>query len=452
MSRRRILYLPVETKTRELLGKTFLAARAVERGWVVIMGAFSEVTSFMKEHPPGIFVAASVPERKAPRLEQIRRSGHVVANLCEESVVYANGREYCDRRLGASSVPWVNRFLVVGRKNAEHIQVHRPELAEKIAVTGNPRFDTLLPELRRVYDAEADRIRQRYGRFILVNTNFGRNNTFKDGEDFVARLMKNGAIRDSEHENFNHRFVRYKTQQMQGLQTLIRELAKSDFADAIVVRPHPVENHDVWRDWAADERNNILVRFEGNANVWMLAAEAVLHPGCTTGVEGLLLDRAVFSYVPVPESEFLNQSDAISEPVENAGQLIERLSGADLSQEGVRDQFGHQREKLSSYVANTAQPFAADRILDQFEQLEVPSMTLDQCGIPKRSFLGRTSWRLRQWSRFAQQSSVTARQAQKLPGISLEDLRRPLACWADDGALVGTASISRLGSRLWAFH
>ncbi len=32
----------------------------------------------------------------------------------------------------------------------------------------------------------------------------------------------------------------------------------------------------------------------------MMAADAVLHPGCTTGIEGLLLDRPVFSYVPEP--------------------------------------------------------------------------------------------------------------------------------------------------------
>ena len=43
MTKRRVLYLPIETKARELLGKTFLAARAVERGWIVVMGAHANV-------------------------------------------------------------------------------------------------------------------------------------------------------------------------------------------------------------------------------------------------------------------------------------------------------------------------------------------------------------------------------------------------------------------------
>ena len=63
---------------------------------------------------------------------------------------------------------------------------------------------------------------------------------------------------------------------------------------------------------------------EGDANVWMLAAEAVLHPGCTTGVEGLLLDRPVYSYVPEPGIEFLNQADAVSYNVASADRVFEK--------------------------------------------------------------------------------------------------------------------------------
>jgi len=38
MQKRPLLYLTIETKSREQLGKSFLAARAVERGWIVVMG------------------------------------------------------------------------------------------------------------------------------------------------------------------------------------------------------------------------------------------------------------------------------------------------------------------------------------------------------------------------------------------------------------------------------
>ena len=67
MTKRRLLYLPIETKARELLGKTFLAARAVERGWIVVMGAHADTRKFMLDHPTGVYVETSIPDAKAAR-------------------------------------------------------------------------------------------------------------------------------------------------------------------------------------------------------------------------------------------------------------------------------------------------------------------------------------------------------------------------------------------------
>jgi len=46
-----------------------------------------------------------------------------------------------------------------------------------IIVTGNPRIDLLRPELREFYRPEAEALRERYGNFILINTNFSRSTT-----------------------------------------------------------------------------------------------------------------------------------------------------------------------------------------------------------------------------------------------------------------------------------
>lgn len=71
MRKRRVLYMPIETKTREPLGKSFLAARAVERGWIVVMGAQRDTRDFMRGKPAGVYVEMSIPDRKISRLEQI---------------------------------------------------------------------------------------------------------------------------------------------------------------------------------------------------------------------------------------------------------------------------------------------------------------------------------------------------------------------------------------------
>jgi surface carbohydrate biosynthesis protein len=449
---RRILYLPIETKARELLGKTFLAGRAAERNWVAIVGPGPELRKYMKQHPPGVFVVASIPEPKAQRLEEIRNSGNHIANLCEESIVYTSGEDYCHRKLSPNTLRSVSRLLVVGLGNAEHVRAYRPEHADKIAITGNPRFDTLLPELRGFHELEAKRIRELYGRFILVNTNFSFANPFDPGEDVVARFMKGGPGADGSKPAYYCGLRDYKIRLMKRLQTLLQELAKAAIADRIIIRPHPVENHDSWRAWA-ESLPNVEVRYEGNANVWMLAAEAVLHSGCTTGIEGLLLDRPVFSFIPEPNSEFLNQSDGVSPHFASADELLEQLSEFTISDQALAGRHSVRRERLGSLVANVAQPFAADRILDQLEQLDLPQVSLDEAGLCTTPFFGELVHTTRNWlKRETHSLQVTPRQKQKFPGITRGDLCDPLNYWTDTNALRQLPQLARLGDRLWAIH
>jgi len=449
---RRILYLPIETKARELLGKTFLSARAVERGWVVIMGPGPELRKYMKQHPPGVFVVASIPEPKTKRLEEMRNSGNHIANLCEESIVYTNGEDYCHRKLSPNALRSVSRLLVVGLGNAEHVKTYRPDHADKIAITGNPRFDTLLPELRGFYELEASRVRNQYGLFILVNTNFSFANPFDPSEDVVARFMKGGLGGDESKPAYYRALRDYKIRLMKRLRELLREVANAGIADRIIVRPHPVENHDSWRAWAA-AIPNIEVRYEGNANVWMLAAEAVLHSGCTTGVEGLLLDRPVFSLIPEPDSAFLNQSDAVSQHVESADEFLERFSELSVTDQTIRGRHSAKREKLGTLVANVEQPFAADRILDQLEELDLPLVSLHEAGVRRKPLVRGLARTARNWlSGGSRPMRVTPRQQQKFPGITRDDLFEPLTFWMETNTLRQAPQLVKLNDRLWAFH
>ena len=65
MTSDRFLYIPVETKAREFLGKTFLAARAAERGWIAVIGEGNELREFMRDQPRGAYIEIGIPEKKA---------------------------------------------------------------------------------------------------------------------------------------------------------------------------------------------------------------------------------------------------------------------------------------------------------------------------------------------------------------------------------------------------
>jgi surface carbohydrate biosynthesis protein len=439
MKHRPLLYLPIETKARELVGKTYLAARAVERDWIVVAGHIGEVRRFVKENVPGVFVEIGIPERKAERLERLHQLGHRIVNLCEEAFVYGDGRDYCDRKIGIGTLPWVDRLFLPGKNNAKDVESFRPAFFEKSVISGNPRFDTLLPGVRSVFESEAAEIRKKLGRFILVNTNFGRVNPQESNLDVENKLVEGGS-----NPEFVRRHIDFKRRQMQGLRRLLEGLAKTQSHSKIVLRPHPGENHNTWRKWA--DPLNIDVRYEGSANEWMLAADAVLHTGCTTAIEGLLLERPVFSYVPEPDSEFLLQADRISRWVSSAGELLAGIDalGSDHA-EAYQAAFEPQRDELRSVIVNVEPPYAADRILNVLEQLDVPRATPEQLGLQGRLWT-RLGVRLRASKTLSEQAK------QKFSDVLDQEIQAPLQQWVDAKVLSCVPKVTRMTDRLWALH
>ena len=451
MTSDRFLYIPVETKAREFLGKTFLAARAAERGWIAVIGEGNELREFMRDQPRGAYIEIGIPEKKANRLQELYSAGHRIANMCEEGLVYADGRDYCDRKLGRSCMAWTERLLAVGRRNADHIRANLPEFADKLAVTGNPRFDTLLSGPRNVYRRDAEALQKEFGRFLLVNTNFTRANPYGGAwnADPLANLVRRGMISSHAHEQFYRRFIEYQTRLMRSFQNFLQKIAKSGLVERIIIRPHPVENHDSWRDWARPL--NIDVRYEGSAIEWMFAANAMLHPGCTTAIEGLMLERPIFSYVPERDSEFVNPADEISEQVESAEDVLERLAevrGQDAA--ALRARFAAQREKLAYFVANVQAPYAADRILDELETLDLPQLAGKLGGGRKKGLLSELRRRFRRWQRNDQQR--IERRRQKFPGVTAEEARLAVGSWVEAGIFEESPRIDKVGERLLMFH
>lgn len=450
----RIFYLPIETKARELLGKVLLAAKAVERGWIVIIGEMEEVQKTLFRHPPGAYVEISIPENKAERLNTYQASGHRTVNLCEENIVYIDGKDYCDRKMGTKALAAIDLSFTSGKRNDKDVRQHRPEGEHKFRMVGNPRFDTLLPELRMVYAPAAEAIRQRFGRFLLVNTNFAYvNNRLKPGFDYLSLLRRRGMIADEAHADFKRREITRKGAQFEEFKVMLAQVVRAGAFERVVLRPHPSENHDFWREWA--KPHDVAVCYEGNANAWILAADAILHPGCTTGIESLLLDRPVATFVPDPGNEFLNQADEISMHVAGAQSFLEYTAQFQgIEKAGLREYLSAQRAITKNYIRNVEAPLSSDCIVDAIDELDLPELTLRQAGFGFGSGLReKTAHHYHRFDGAARalikRRPLPKRGTQKYPGLSVRDIELPIRQWQQSGVLQSMPEIRQLRNGLY---
>lgn len=367
------LLIPVENQVRELDAKLLLACLAAQRGYPVLFGSRAYCHFAAAAVPRGVYLAKSMRSLSGAMFRILRLLGHAIVCWEEEALVHPPPEIYFGLRLSAKTVGLVSHVFAWGQENFDLLQQY-PQLPENlpIHITGNPRGDLLRPELRSFFNDEVARLRREHGDFLLINTNFSDVNPFipavglflpagKAGEK--PRFGQAGKGMGLE---FAEGLRAHKRKVMAAFLELLPALARA-FPDlAIVLRPHPAEKHEVYQQLASRCRQ-VRVLNQGNVVPWLLAAKALLHNGCTTGLEAYLLGVPAISHLPDFDERYDYDFQGLptklsheSFSFEELTALLRRVLAGELGAAS-----GAERQSLADhYLAAQDGPLACERILD----------------------------------------------------------------------------------------
>jgi surface carbohydrate biosynthesis protein len=294
------LLMPVENQVRELDSKLLLACIAARRGFSSVIGPRREMHIQITAFPRSIYLAKSMPVHRNIIFQIMRKLGHEIVAWDEEALVHPQAETYYRRRVCPLGIKYVSHLFAWGEDNAQLWQQY-PELPAgvPIHVTGNPRGDLLRSEMRDIYQGDVKQLRSAYGDFILVNTNFNHVNAFspdlnllvkKPGEEPKFGRAAKGMSREYAEGLRDHKQAIFES-----FQKLIPTLETAFPESPIIVRPHPTENQEIYLT-VASQCERVRVTNEGNVVPWIMASKAVIHNGCTTGVEAYVLGVPAISY------------------------------------------------------------------------------------------------------------------------------------------------------------
>jgi len=191
-----------------------------------------------------------------------------------------------------------------------------PELESRTIAIGNPRFDLLRKEFDPLYKKAHERLLKKWGKYILINTRFVSGNfsrlyrcEYLDFRINQFKILFDRLLSDKEKDFFIKEESYYKKVFKQYTK-MLKELS-SRFPDLnFILRPHPSEDILNWKE-ALKNLDNVSVLFDGSVVNWILGASAIIHTGCTTGIEAWALKKPVIIYNPNNErgyqSEFPNK-------------------------------------------------------------------------------------------------------------------------------------------------
>jgi len=372
------LIIPVENQVRELDPKLLLAYVAAKRGFSSILGFRREIHFHISSFPPGIYLSKSMTAASDLMFQIMRKLGHEIVAWDEEALVHLPPDTYFSRRLSPVAMAFVSHMLAWGQDNAELWQQY-PSLPDgaKIHVTGNPRNDLLRPEIRDYYEEMVGELRERYGDFILINTNFNHVNAFYPGLNLFVPPDKPGktpeygrAARGMTRE-YAEGFRDHKQAIFEKFQQLIPTVEKTFPKYNIVVRPHPTENQEIYRQISA-ECKRVKVTNEGNVVPWLMAAKALIHNGCTTGVEAYVMGVPAISYRATVNDYydlgFYRLPNLLSHQCFDFEELrltLEKILAGELGAAG-----GDERKTIvDQHLAALDGPLACERIVDVCEKI-----------------------------------------------------------------------------------
>jgi surface carbohydrate biosynthesis protein len=347
---------------------------------------------------------------------------------------------YYSRRLHPEAIKLVSHLFAWGQDNVELWRQY-PDLPADMPIhsIGNPRTDMLRPEMHSFYEEEVHALQQKFGEFILINTNFNHVNAF--GADMnlfqpVAKpgeLAKFGRAARGMSRDYAEGLCDHKQAVFKNFQQLIPKLDQA-FPDLnIVIRPHPTERHDVYNEIAA-RCSRVRVTNEGNVVPWILATRVVLHNGCTTGIEAFVMGVPAISYRESVSEKYDNGfyrlPNAVSHQCFDFDQLQDMLQQIMAGKLGPAD--GHERQTMiKHYLESQSGPLACERMVDV-----LASFATDQGNNSGPSLLERLQRRLiaegyhlykRLKPRLPGSHNRPEFQRHRYPGIALEELNAKIA-------------------------
>ncbi len=435
MNNNPLLIIPVETKVRELDAKLLLSLIAASKGMEVVIGGRREVEYLIDVLDKGVYFDKSIAKPKQQWFKRCQNKGYQLVALDEEGLVYFDAQIYKELRVFRPCMEKVGLFFAWGQDQASIMAPELGDLAERVKLTGNPRFDLLTPRFLPLYQEDVEEINDKYGRILLINTNFGFINrpiSKKDRQKFFSQFPLY-----QKRPYFFENWMQEQQKVMDSFVEVLPALRKRYPEHSIVIRPHPSESLEPWEELCSKHQGMYTNR-EGGVIPWILGSDIVIHWNCTTAIEAFLLGVPATAYRKSCSGQYTQPlPNGVSFHAINEEELFEQIDKAVVQKLVPEEAELVRRKKLvkhhiHSFDGSLASEAIVDYLLPLAQQID-RRRTASEKGIQ----VMKRIWRV------VLDIVITGRQigdpysAGKFPDTGIEEIQSKLAklntCMSYDG-------------------
>jgi len=340
------VYLPLETFTREYLGKLALGLYLVEKDCAVVIGYNHLVRSFAINSEKGNIYYET--KGKSPKgmehLGELRRKNIALVGQDEEAgISFLEFEDYARQRPEITGTNYFEQFYSWGEPDFRLAKGSTSK--SNILKTGSPRSVFWGEIGRRYYIEQINHYQTLYGDFIFLVSNFGGQNRIWSPKEDKKHNSVWGYSKEIEIDQAKR--LAWEAQAFKSAATLVRQILEHT-KYKIVIRPHPGENPLPWVNLFS-KSPRVIVSKEGDSLPHLFASKHVIHAGSTVGLESLLCQQSTISFQNlIGLSDFPMTANYYSVRPADLSHLLNLIS-EDKSYLAVNNFEFDIREKLTTY-------------------------------------------------------------------------------------------------------
>ena len=329
-----LVYVLVELSDREIPSRLVLAAKLRQAGFRVVLAQQWAIMQSLPTLPRGILFYKGYNKIFRESMRLAKKLGFVVVAQEEEVFGRVEG-EIFSQYSGKDLSDCVDAIFCNNEFELNFLQKFVDD--RKLVLSGNPRSEIMFGNAVKVLERRRSLIRQEFGRYVLINTNFGWTNSIWGSFDAVkSAFIQAGAqtYADVHGDQYYSDITSFEDINYEIIFSFIKLIHKDV---RVVVRPHPSERLDKWHKLTKPFGRAVRVIRSGTHLPWTMEAGLVVHTSCTTGIEAAALGIPQVS-TWLGESNLYQRQLAvgiIGVPAATAEGLASRWNAVESCREGV---------------------------------------------------------------------------------------------------------------------
>lgn len=366
--------IPLETKVRDyesrLLISLYLLNLSDETN--IFIGERRSIFNTISKLENFVYLSLGVDKQLLFYKNLIKKNG-IFTSLDEESAIFTKStkKTYSRHLMPKNIIKYVTKIFVWGKMDYEKVLIQNKQLVDKykLVICGNPRFDLSKPIFKKFY-LKKNNIKDKY---ILINCAFGALNNYVDHEvDY-----KLWSLKIPNFPSFAKGLkstVEYEKKLFPLFIEGIKKLATMQSNEIFLLRPHPVENENIYIK-IFENHNNVIISKKLSPQCAFANAKFLIHNGCTTAIEANFAEIKSICYLPYYDENHIQElTDEVSEKIYDQSNLINKVkSFLDINLE-IKSKNEIKNQIIKPFIDNTnylSYEYIAKEMLNIDQQFEI---------------------------------------------------------------------------------